>query len=41
LVLGAGENTIRLSPPLLIDQEHADFAARTLEDCFREAEKKV
>ena len=41
LVLGAGENTIRLSPPLLIDQEQADFAARTLEDCFREAEKKV
>src|SRR6202171_848139 len=41
LVLGAGENTIRLSPPLLIDQEQADFAARTLEDCFREAEKKA
>src|SRR5216683_68284 len=41
LVLGAGENTIRLSPPLLIDQEQADFAARTLEDCFREAEKKI
>src|SRR6266581_2643955 len=41
LVLGAGENTIRLSPPLLIDQEQADFAVRTLEDCFREAEKKI
>jgi 4-aminobutyrate aminotransferase len=41
LVLGAGENTIRLSPPLLIDQEQADFAARTLEACFREAEKKT
>jgi len=41
LVLGAGENTIRLSPPLLIDQEQADFAARTLEDCFLEAEKKI
>jgi 4-aminobutyrate aminotransferase len=41
LVLGAGENTIRLSPPLLIDQEQADFAARTLEDCFREVEKKL
>src|SRR5258707_827808 len=41
LVLGAGENTIRLSPPLLIDQEQADFAARTLEDCFREAGKKI
>jgi 4-aminobutyrate aminotransferase len=41
LVLGAGENTIRLSPPLLIDQEQADFAAQTLEDCLREAEKKI
>jgi len=41
LVLGASENTIRLSPPLLIDQEQADFAARTLEDCFREVEKKI
>jgi len=41
LVLGAGENTIRLSPPLLIDREQADFAVRTLEDCFREAEKKI
>jgi 4-aminobutyrate aminotransferase len=41
LVLGAGENTIRLSPPLLIDEEQADFAARTLEDCLKEAEKKA
>jgi 4-aminobutyrate aminotransferase len=41
LVLGAGENSIRLSPPLLIDEEQADFAVRTLEDCFREAEKKI
>jgi len=40
-VLGAGENTIRLSPPLLIDQEQADFTLRTLEDCLREAEKKI
>ncbi|HUI74134.1 MAG TPA: acetyl ornithine aminotransferase family protein [Candidatus Acidoferrum sp.] len=41
LVLGAGENTIRLSPPLLIDQEQADFALRTLEECIGEAEKKI
>jgi 4-aminobutyrate aminotransferase len=40
-ILGAGENTIRLSPPLLIDEEQADFALRTLEECFREAEKKI
>ena len=41
LILGAGENTIRLSPPLIIDEEQADFAIRTLEECFCEAEKKI
>jgi 4-aminobutyrate aminotransferase len=40
-ILGAGENTIRLSPPLLIDEEQADFAVGTLEDCIREAETKI
>src|SRR5438128_12255115 len=41
LILGAGENSLRLSPPLLIDEEQADFAVRTLEECIREAEKKI
>jgi 4-aminobutyrate aminotransferase len=41
LVLGAGENTIRISPPLLIDEEQAEFAMRTLEECLREAERKI
>ena len=41
LVLSAGENSLRLAPPLLIDEEQADFAVRTLEECFREAEKKI
>jgi 4-aminobutyrate aminotransferase-like enzyme len=41
LLLSAGENSIRMSPPLLIDEEQADFAVRTLEDCFREAEKNI
>src|SRR5246127_5289251 len=41
LVLGAGENSLRLSPPLLIDEEQADFALLTLEECIREAEKKI
>jgi len=41
LVLGAGENSLRLSPPLLIDEEQADFALRTLEDSIREAERKI
>jgi 4-aminobutyrate aminotransferase len=39
LVLGAGENTLRLSPPLLIDEERADFAVRTLDACISEVEK--
>src|SRR3989449_5224734 len=41
LILGAGENTLRLSPPLVIDEEQADFAVRTLEECICEAEKKI
>lgn len=39
LILSAGECTFRLSPPLLIDAEQADFAVRTLEECIREVEK--
>jgi 4-aminobutyrate aminotransferase len=35
LVLGAGPNTIRLSPPLVITRDQADFAIDTLEDCLR------
>ena len=41
LVLGAGENSLRLSPPMLIEAEQADFAVCTLEDCLRQAEKSV
>jgi 4-aminobutyrate aminotransferase len=41
LILGAGSNSLRLSPPLMIDEEQADFAVRTLEECIREAEKLV
>ena len=38
LILGAGENTLRLAPPLLIDEEQADFAIRTLDACITEVE---
>jgi 4-aminobutyrate aminotransferase len=38
LLLAAGENTIRISPPLMIDEEQADFAARALEECIQEVE---
>ncbi len=35
LVLGAGPNTIRLCPPLIINEDQADFAAQTIEECLR------
>jgi 4-aminobutyrate aminotransferase len=41
LILGSGDTTIRFCPPLVIDEEQADFAIRTLEECLREAEKKI
>jgi 4-aminobutyrate aminotransferase len=41
LILGAGENTFRMSPPLLIDEEQADFAIRTLDGCISQAEKSI
>ncbi len=34
LVLGAGPNTIRLCPPLVITEEQADFAVETIEACL-------
>jgi 4-aminobutyrate aminotransferase len=39
LILGSGENTLRLCPPLVIDEEQADFAIRALEACIAEIEK--
>ena len=35
LLLGAGPNTIRLCPPLVISKDQADFAADTIEECLR------
>ena len=35
LILGAGQNIIRLSPPLVITRDQADFAMDTLESCLR------
>ena len=37
LVLGAGDNTIRLCPPLVITRDQCDFAVDTLEACLRQA----
>jgi 4-aminobutyrate aminotransferase len=36
LVLGAGPNTIRLCPPLMISKDQADFAADTIEESLRQ-----
>jgi 4-aminobutyrate aminotransferase len=41
LLLGAGESTIRLSPPLLIDADQADFAVGVLEQAIAEVERAV
>jgi len=41
LVLGAGENSLRVAPPLIIDEEQADFAVRTLDACIGEAERSL
>jgi len=35
LVLGAGDSTIRLCPPLVISRDQCDFALETLEGCLR------
>jgi 4-aminobutyrate aminotransferase len=41
LLLGAGENTIRIAPPLIVDEEQAAFAAQTLEACISEVERSA
>ncbi|MGA7409613.1 MAG: acetyl ornithine aminotransferase family protein [Bryobacteraceae bacterium] len=39
LVLGCGQNSIRLCPPLVITRDQADFAVDTLEECLRALEQ--
>jgi 4-aminobutyrate aminotransferase len=36
LVLGAGRNSIRLCPPLIINRDQADYAVDTLEQCLEQ-----
>ena len=38
LVLGAGPNSIRLAPPLIVNEEQCRFALDTLEGCLAELE---
>jgi 4-aminobutyrate aminotransferase len=37
LILGAGDNTLRLCPPLVITRDQCDFALDTLEACLTQA----
>jgi 4-aminobutyrate aminotransferase len=41
LVLGSGDTTLRLCPPLLVDEEQADFAIRTLDGVISEVERSL
>jgi 4-aminobutyrate aminotransferase len=38
LILGAGDSSIRLAPPLIIEEEQAAFAVNTLDACISAAE---
>jgi 4-aminobutyrate aminotransferase len=40
LILGAGESSIRLAPPLMIEEEQAEFAVATLDACITAVEGK-
>jgi len=37
VVLGAGDNTIRLCPPLIITRDQCDCALEVLEQCLKKA----
>jgi 4-aminobutyrate aminotransferase len=39
LVLGSGDTTLRLAPPLIVNEEQADFAIRTLDACLTVIER--
>lgn len=39
LVLGCGESTVRLMPPLVVEKEHADFAVGVLDRCIASIRK--
>ena len=41
LVLGSGDTTMRIAPPLMIDEAQADFALNTLEACITEVERSI
>jgi 4-aminobutyrate aminotransferase-like enzyme len=40
-VLGSGDTTLRLCPPLMIDEEQAAFALQTLDGIISEVERTM
>jgi 4-aminobutyrate aminotransferase len=40
LILGCGENSIRLAPPLIVKEQEAEVALDILEECLRVAEEE-
>jgi 4-aminobutyrate aminotransferase len=40
LILGAGDNSLRLCPPLVVTRDQCDFVVETLEECLRTAVKE-
>jgi 4-aminobutyrate aminotransferase len=41
LFLGAGENSIRIAPPLVVTAEQAEIAMDVLEECIGIVEKET
>ena len=41
LLLGCGENTIRIAPPLIVDKEDADLGLNILDEVLTEVESRV
>jgi len=41
LILGAGENVIRFSPPLIVTRREADTALTIFEEALKKAEKTL
>jgi len=39
LLLGAGKNSLRLCPPLIIKEEHVDMAMETVESAWKQIKK--
>jgi 4-aminobutyrate aminotransferase len=40
LILGCGENSIRIAPPLIVSEQQAEIALEILEVCVEQAEKE-